>query len=235
MKIRITLFLLTFNLVSAQKKMHYSEKKLLGQSIPEFYNEQILLLKEVGIAFENMKNEALKEGIKIEIISAFRSYDRQKAIWNRKFRSNEKSGLSPIQNIIKIIEYSTLPGTSRHHWGTDVDIVDGNIVPIGDVLVEENFHGDGPYVKLREWMDINAEKFGFCRPYNNNSKRKGFKYEPWHYSYAPIAIPMLEAYNKLNLNDLLVQKDLKGYQHLNKEFLNKYKKEYILGISKCLK
>ena len=101
--------------------------------------------------------------------------------------------------------------------------------------MEENFHGDGPYVKLKEWMDINAEKFGFCRPYNNNSKRKGFKYEPWHYSYAPIAIPMLEAYNKLNLNNLLVQKDLKGYQHLNKEFLIKYKKEYILGISKCLK
>ena len=235
MKIRITLFLLAFNLVSAQKKMHYSEIKLLGQSIPEFYNEQILLLKEVGIAFENMKNEALKEGIKIEIISAFRSYDRQKAIWNRKFRSNEKSGLSPIQNIRKIIEYSTLPGTSRHHWGTDIDIVDGNITPIGDVLVEENFHGDGPYVKLREWMDINAEKFGFFRPYNNNSKRKGFKYEPWHYSYAPLAIPMLEAYNKLNLNDLLVQKDLEGYQYLNKEFLIEYKKEYILGISKCLK
>ena len=235
MKIRITLFLLTFNLVSAQKKMHYSEKKLLGQSIPEFYNEQILLLKEVGIAFENMKNEALKEGIKIEIISAFRSYDRQKAIWNRKFRSNEKSGLSPIQNIRKIIEYSTLPGTSRHHWGTDIDIIDGNKTVSGDVLLEKNFHGDGPYVKLRKWMDINAKRFGFYRPYNNNPKRKGFEYEPWHYSYAPIAIPMLKAYVKLKFKDQIVQKDLEGYQYLNQNFLAKYKREHILGISNNLK
>ena len=145
------------------------------------------------------------------------------------------NGLSPKQNLLKIIEYSTLPGTSRHHWGTDIDIIDGNKIVSGDVLLEENFHGDGPYVKLRKWMDINAKRFGFYRPYNNNPKRKGFEYEPWHYSYAPIAIPMLKAYVKLKFKDQIVQKDLEGYQYLNQNFLAKYKREHILGISNNLK
>ena len=235
MLFRIIFSSLAFNLVIAQEKIQYNAMELLGKANPEFYNEKIPMIKEAGEAFVNMKKEALKDGIKIEIVSGFRSYNRQKQIWNRKFRINKMNGLSPQQNILKIIEYSTLPGTSRHHWGTDIDIVDGNKTVSGDVLLKENFHSDGPYVKLRKWMDINAKRFGFYRPYDNNPKRKGFKYEPWHYSYAPIAIPMLKAYDKLKFKDQIVQKDLEGYQYLNHKFLVKYKKEHVLGISNKLK
>ena len=235
MLFRIILSSFAFNLVIAQEKIQYNVMELLGKANPEFYNEKIPMIKEAGEAFVNMQKEALKEGIKIEIVSGFRSFNRQKQIWNRKFRINKMNGLSPQQNLLKIIEYSTLPGTSRHHWGTDIDIIDGNKTVSGDVLLEKNFHGDGPYVKLRKWMDINAKRFGFYRPYNNNPKRKGFEYEPWHYSYAPIAIPMLKAYVKLKFKDQIVQKDLEGYQYLNQNFLAKYKREHILGISNNLK
>ena len=235
MLFRIIFLSLAFNLVIAQENIQYNTMELLGKANPEFYNKKIPIIKEAGEAFVNMKKEALKDGIKIEIVSGFRSYNRQKQIWNRKFRINKMNGLSPQQNILKIIEYSTLPGTSRHHWGTDIDIIDGNKTVSGDVLLEKNFHGDGPYVKLRKWMDINAKRFGFYRPYNNNPKRKGFEYEPWHYSYAPIAIPMLKAYVKLKFKDQIVQKDLEGYQYLNHKFLVKYKKEHVLGISNKLK
>ena len=235
MLFRIIFSSLAFNLVIAQEKIQYNAMELLGKANPEFYNEKIPMIKEAGEAFVNMQKEALKEGIKIEIVSGFRSYNRQKQIWNRKFRFNKMNGLSPKQNILKIIEYSTLPGTSRHHWGTDIDIIDGNKIVSGDLLLEENFHGDGPYVKLRKWMDINAKRFGFYRAYDKNSKRKGFKYEPWHYSYAPIAIPMLKAYLKLKIRDKIIQKDLEGYQYLNHNFIVKYKKEHILGISNNLK
>ena len=235
MLFRIILSSLAFNLVIAQEKIQYDVMELLGKANPEFYNDKIPMIKEAGEAFVNMQKEALKEGIKIEIVSGFRSFNRQKQIWNRKFRINKMNGLSPQQNLLKIIEYSTLPGTSRHHWGTDIDIIDGNKTVSGDVLLEKNFHGDGPYVKLRKWMDINAKRFGFYRPYNNNPKREGFEYEPWHYSYAPIAIPMLKAYVKLKFKDQIVQKDLEGYQYLNQNFLAKYKREHILGISNNLK
>ena len=173
MLLRIILSSLAFNLAIAQEKIQYNMMELLGKANPEFYNEKIPMIKEAGEAFVNMQKEALKEGIKIEIVSGFRSYNRQKQIWNRKFRFNKMNGLSPKQNLLKIIEYSTLPGTSRHHWGTDIDIIDGNKIVSGDLLLEENFHGDGPYVKLRKWMDINAKRFGFYRAYDKNSKRSG--------------------------------------------------------------
>ncbi len=75
------------------------------------------LLSEVIQAFEKMKKAALLVGIDIKVVSGFRSYERQRAIWNGKYKANRQAGLSPEENIQKIIEYSTLPGTSRHHWG----------------------------------------------------------------------------------------------------------------------
>ena len=221
--------------VNAQSNMTFSEMSLLGRSNPKLHSDSISLLPEVGAAFLKMQAAARKVGIEIEIVSAYRSYDRQKGIWNRKYCSNAKQGLNPKQNIKKIIEYSTLPGTSRHHWGTDVDLIDGLQPKSGDVLVTKKFHGNGPYVKIRKWMDAHAVEYGFIRPYTSDDNRKGFYYEPWHYSYAPIAIPMLKAYLELNLNSVLLPEDLEGQKHIDKEFMTRYIEENILGINKILK
>jgi LAS superfamily LD-carboxypeptidase LdcB len=193
------------------------------------------LLPEAGKAFEEMQKEARKAGIELEIVSAYRSYERQQRIWNRKYTSNAKQGLSPEKNIQKIIEYSTLPGTSRHHWGTDVDLIDGSKPQNGDVLLTEKFHDQGPYAPMRKWMDENANKFGFIRPYTQDPKRKGFYYEPWHYSYAPLSIPMLNAYLKLDLNRLLIPESLEGSSSVTPEFLSRYITEHVLGIAPILK
>ena len=159
----------------------------------------------------------------------------KETIWNRKYKANKAQGLSPEQNIKKIIEYSTLPGTSRHHWGTDVDIIDGSKPKVGDVLVAEKFHNKGPYTELKKWMDQNAKKFGFYLPYTKNLNRKGFYYEPWHYSYAPLSISLLKSYTSLDLNKVLITEGLEGSAHLNSEFISTYYKENILGIAAELK
>lgn len=219
----------------SQQKKKYSTSILLGKGKPELYNSDIPLLKPVGVAYLEMQKAANKEGIILEIVSAYRSFDRQKSIWNRKYIRNKKKGLSPEENINKIIEYSTLPGTSRHHWGTDVDLIDGSKVREGDVLLTDKFLGQGPYAKMKKWMDKNAATFGFIRPYTADENRKGFYYEPWHYSYAPIATPMLKEYLALNLKTLLSTPDLEGSEYLSSDFLTKYRKENILGIAKELK
>jgi LAS superfamily LD-carboxypeptidase LdcB len=216
-------------------KNPYSTEMLLGMSELPLYKETIPLAKKAGKAFEKMRKAAKKEGVVLEIVSGYRSYDRQKAIWNRKYKANETAGLSPEQNIKKIIEYSTLPGTSRHHWGTDVDIVDGSKPKVGDVLVAEKFHNKGPYTQLKKWMDQHAKKFGFYLPYTQNPNRKGFYYEPWHYSYAPLSISLLKSYTSLDLNKVLITEGLKGRAHLNSEFITTYYKENILGIAAELK
>ena len=76
-----------------------------------------------------MKQAAAEDGIQIKIVSSSRSFERQLAIWNAKYIQNEENGLDPIENIRKIIEYSTIPGTSRHHWGTELDLIDAE--PLG--------------------------------------------------------------------------------------------------------
>ena len=217
------------------KKEKYSTELLLGMGKLPLYSNLIPLAIEAGKAFEKMQNQAKKEGIILEIVSGYRSYARQKSIWNRKFKSNEALGLSPKNNIYKIIEYSTLPGTSRHHWGTDLDIVDGSKSKEGDVLIAEKFHGKGPYVKLRKWMEQYSESYGFYLPYTQTSNRKGFYYEPWHYSYAPLSISFLKSYTELDLNKVLINEDLEGSNYLTLQFISLYLKENILGIADSLK
>ena len=195
----LLVLIINLKLLFAQNELNFSQDLLMGKEDSKLFSNSIGLLSETAAAFEKMKIAALNAGHDIEIVSAYRSYNRQRDIWNRKYLSNEIKGFSPVENINKIIEYSTLPGTSRHHWGTDIDIIDGSVTKDGDVLLTEKFHGDGPYSELRVWLEENASKFGFLRPYSNNIERKGFNYEPWHYSYAPIAIPMLKAYLKLDL------------------------------------
>jgi LAS superfamily LD-carboxypeptidase LdcB len=236
MKLKLFPFLvLIMNLLFAQNKINFSQDLLMGKEDSKLFNKSIGLLSEAATAFEKMKIAAQKAGFKIEIVSAYRSFNRQKDIWNRKYIANEIKGFSPDENIKKIIEYSTLPGTSRHHWGTDIDIIDGSLPRQGDVLVTEKFHGDGPYAALRIWMEENAAQFGFLRPYSMDFERKGFSYEPWHYSYAPLAIPMLVAYLKMDLNLLLVPENLRGREYITPLFIKKYIDENILGISSNLK
>ena len=84
-------------------------------------------------------------------------------------------------------------------------------------------------------MEKNANRFGFYLPYTDNPKRKGFNYEPWHYSFAPLSIPMLQEYLKLDLINLLVPKDLNGENSIDEKFLESYIDENVLGINPKLK
>lgn len=71
-------------------------------------------------AFLEMSNKAKRDSIDLKIISGTRNFYEQKAIWNRKW--NLYNNLNPIHRAKKILEYSSMPSTSRHHWGTDIDL-----------------------------------------------------------------------------------------------------------------
>lgn len=205
--------------------------ELIGKGNPKLYGNGFSLRKEAYDAFLEMKTAAAKEGITIHVVSSYRNYAHQNRIWERKYRRFTNQGLAPLQAIKKIIEYSTIPGTSRHHWATDIDIIDTNSSYSGDVLVPRKFHGDGPFCKLREWLENNANKFGFYIVYTADAHRKGFKYEPWHYSYAPLSIPMLKAYRALPIKTLLQEQKLLGSMHFTEDFVHSYITENILDIN----
>ncbi len=209
----------------------FSKEDLMGKSDPPLYGDGHKLRKEAHEAFLKMKTEAAKSGFKIKVVSSYRNYAHQNRIWERKYKKFTAEGLSPMKAIQKIVEYSTIPGTSRHHWGTDLDIVDGNAPQPKGLLLAENFEGNGPFCKFKEWMDKHANSFGFYLVYTEKENRKGFKYEPWHYSYAPLSIPMLKAYKKLDVKTELQKVKLLGSDFFTETFINQYITENIFDIN----
>jgi hypothetical protein len=100
-----------------------------------------------------------------------------------------------------IIQFSSLPGTSRHHWGTEVDF---NSTNVADWQPAAGSKPAGQFFELGQWLQSNAGKAGFVQSYTAGRKG-GYQEEPWHYSYAPIAKSLRQMYNdKVNL-----EKDVK--------------------------
>ena len=148
--------------------------------------------------FLNLRRAALAEGFDLVPVSSFRDFSRQLAIWNGKFSGGKPtldtsgspldvSRLSPLQRVEAILLWSALPGASRHHWGTDVDLVDRHATPPGYRvrLTQEEFAPAGPFAPLAEWLETNAARFGFFRPFRG--VLSGVQPEPWHFSFAPVA------------------------------------------------
>ncbi len=213
------------------QETEYPIEELMGKEDIELFGKDINLRKEAYEAFVDMKEAASKEGIDIAVVSSFRSFERQEAIFEGKFERFTEDGMEPLEAIDKIIEYSTIPGTSRHHWGTDVDLIDGSVKAEGDVLVPEKFEEGGPYEKFKKWMDEHSEEYGFYLVYTNVPKRRGFKYEPWHYSYAPLSVPMLSTFRKKNILQLLQREAFLGSEHFTTGFVKTYITDNILDIN----
>ena len=232
--LRTTLGIIAISNTSMKPFKNYDPLILIGKGSPKLVGSSFTILPEVKVALEKMTQAAKNDGIEIKVVSAYRSYNRQKKIWNSKFLRFEKQGFKKFTIVNQIIKYSTIPGTSRHHWGTDIDIIDGSQKYKGDLLVTKKFHGNGPFNKLRKWMESNAEKFGFLKPYNQDPDRKGFLYEPWHYSYAEKSIPMLKAYLDLDAISLIKDRDLLGADLLDSRFIRNYVNTHILGIDEAL-
>jgi len=197
------------------------------------WKSSIRIHQEVFEPLQKMEQAAQKAGFEIQVCSGFRSFERQVEIWNRKVQS--KPDLRASEKIASILRWSALPGTSRHHWGTDLDIIDAKALTADRKvqLVPEEFEGEGPFCKLHDWLDVNMEDFGFYRPYQ--TERGGVSPERWHLSYFPLA----ENYLSL-LSEDLVRKVLSESPLLLKEevlsmlseIFSKYVRNVDLRVSK---
>ncbi len=105
------------------------------------------------------------------------------------------AALSEEELVFAILRWSALPGASRHHWGTDLDVYDAAATPEGYEieLIPEEVDAGGMFGPLHEWLDeriAGDDSFGFFRPYDED--RQGVAPERWHLSYAPVAAVYLE-------------------------------------------
>ena len=192
--------------------------------------KDMFLRKEALKDFEAMHDAAAKEGITLKIISATRPFDHQKRIWEAKWTGARKvDGMDiskTIPNVekraLKILEYSSMPGTSRHHWGTDLDI---------NQLTNDYFE-KGKGKKEYDWLVKNASRFGFCQTYTPKGAERpdGYNEEKWHWSYLPISKKLTEQY-KLRIKNESIQ----GFKGAESASGIDVVAKYVLGINKaCL-
>ncbi len=209
---------------------------IIGKSQSNLVGDSIRLEVNTYKAFKKMEAAAKRDGIYLKIVSAYRGFERQRLIWNNKYEkfTNDFS-LEPEKAISEIIRFSTVPGTSRHHWGTDIDIIDGNFPDEENVLVSEKFEKDGLFYKVKNWLDNNSENFGFFLTYTNDKNRKGFEFEPWHYSYKPVSVKYFRALIKMDLKKIIKSLDVNGSDYFDQSFIDAYIAENIMDINPDLK
>lgn len=195
---------------AAKPKEHISKAFVLGKFEyrtdttfvkvdTEYSSKEIYLKKETYEAFLKMYNAAKTDGTTLKIVSGTRNFEEQKTIWERKWRKYKQ--LQPIERSKKILEYSAMPSTSRHHWGTDLDLNSLN----------NSYFNSGKGKQEYDWLIANANAYGFYQAYTSKENgRTGYNLEKWHWSYLPLASEYLKFYNSnITFDDI---NDFEGHQ-----------------------
>lgn len=153
-------------------------------------------------AWQALVADARAAGFDPAIASGFRNYQRQLLIWNGKACGEravldstgqplDVAALDEWALVQAILRWSALPGASRHHWGTDIDVYDRAAVDAAYAvqLTPDEVADDGPFGAFHRWLDERIERgesHGFFRPYAADTG--GVAPERWHLSYAPMAL-----------------------------------------------
>jgi D-alanyl-D-alanine carboxypeptidase len=174
------------------------------------------LRREAYEAFKNMHAAAKKDGVTLRIISSTRTFAQQTAIWNGKWTRFAKEAPAPADRARKILEYSAMPGASRHHWGTDIDLNDLN---------NPAFAKGGAHAAVYTWLLAHAHEYGYCQPYTAG-RPYGYNEERWHWSYTPLARPLLAQYRR-QVTDAMLQ----GFNGAETAREIAVVKHYALGIN----
>ena len=153
-------------------KYHYLPSDFVPDNLvvtDKYSKGNIKLVDEAYNAFKRMATDAEKENLKLRIISAYRSYDYQKNLYNNYLKNDTQENVD---------NYSARPGFSEHQTGLAIDIDN-------EVISYDKFHLTQEF----GWMKSNCYKYGFILRYDINKENiTGYQYEPWHYRYVGLKI-----------------------------------------------
>lgn len=190
-----------------------------------------LLHKDTYAAFEEMHAAAMADSVRLIMVSATRNFRRQRQIWEAKWNGSrllegkEKATAvypDPADRARAILRYSSMPGTSRHHWGTDIDLN----------ALTNNFFDAGEGKRIYAWLVAHAHEYGFCQPYTPKGpdRPQGYEEEKWHWSYLPLAT-MLTDFAASALQD----EDISGFAGAEAAPQIGVLENYVLGINPVCK
>ena len=137
------------------------DKKYTAQDGKEY-----LLASVTYEQYLKMCEAAEKDGLKIIVVSAYRTEDYQRNLYNKSVNSNGAEYAD---------EYSARPGHSEHQTGLAVDINS----------VYTSFENTNEF----KWLQKHAHEFGFILRYPKDKEWiTGYAYEPWHYRYVGVDV-----------------------------------------------
>lgn len=237
MKLLVFVIILVFTTVCIAQE-DINKDYLMGKFKPNkdkrfVQSNGYFLRQETFVAFQQMRNEALKSGINLRIVSATRTFFDQKRLWEDKWNArtpvntdtgeflpkpfSRQDNLTKDQRALRILEFTAMPSASRHHWGTDLDF--NNVNP----SYWSTFKGQKEYV----WLMQNAPKFGFCQVYSPN-RSTGYHEEKWHWSYLPIARTLTNEYQKQIIDsDITLTEFLGSETAITTRFID----NFVMGIN----
>jgi LAS superfamily LD-carboxypeptidase LdcB len=176
-----------------------SDLEITGRSrghVVQYTTPRYAATPGTAAAFMGLRAAARADGIDLLPYASYRDFNAQLRIWNKKFagrkilfdlaeQERDFAGLSERDLVWAILNWHSLPGTSRRHWGTDIDVVDQAVMAPGykPILLPSEAGEGGLFHPLHRWLDTHIEAHGFFRPYQQANG--GMYPEPWHLSYAP--------------------------------------------------
>ena len=181
--------------------------------------EGLYLRRDTYDAFVKMYEHALKDSIRLQIRSATRNFNYQKGIWEAKWTGvrlieggENLAETTPDQKerALKILRYSSMPGTSRHHWGTDIDLNS----------FENSWFEKGEGLDIYNWLKAHAHEYGFCQPYSAGRPTGDWE-ERWHWTYMPVS-QKLTALAAKELKNEMIQDFLGSETAVMIDVVNKY-------------
>jgi LAS superfamily LD-carboxypeptidase LdcB len=180
-----------------------------------------ILHPAAAAAFLELRAAAAQSDIDLVAVSSFRSFQQQLTIWNEKFhgrrplldhegRALDVAVMSEEQIVRAILLWSALPGASRHHWGTEIDVIDRAALAHGQrpQLIAQEYSPQGVFRRLGAWLPRHCQDFGYFLPYDQD--RGGVRPEPWHLSFAPVSGAALPALTLAVLAAAIAQAELAG-------------------------
>ncbi len=121
-------------------------------------------------AFFTMRDAMLLDGMAVDPLSGYRTYDEQVAIFNYNVELHINEGMTPQEAREYTEGFVAIPGTSEHQYGRSIDVtIDGT--------TNHSFHE----TEQGKWLIDHAHEYGFIIRYpEDKADITGINYEPWH-------------------------------------------------------
>ncbi|HJD46296.1 MAG TPA: D-alanyl-D-alanine carboxypeptidase family protein [Candidatus Mediterraneibacter norfolkensis] len=129
----------------------------------------------IAESLQNMLDDGAAAGLSMYVASAYRSYDKQRDVFNSTMQDWISRGYTPLNAYDETKKSVAVPGASEHATGLAVDIISSEYEELDDR------QGD---TDEQKWLMEHCWEYGFILRYpEEKADITGIIYEPWHYRY----------------------------------------------------